>query len=203
MDFEALAMEGGFARPVLEAQSAFRALMDALARPGTSMAGFPVPGPPAPLSPEAGAVALALCDPDTPIWLDAAMREENAVAAWLGFHTGAPIVAHAAEAHFAFVADPGDLIGLENFAQGSQDYPDRSATLVLQVASLEGGPALRLAGPGIETERAIAPRPLPRHFARQWEQNNARFPRGIDVLLVCREGLIGLPRTVRIHQQEG
>lgn len=203
MDFDALAMEGGFAQPVLKAQSVFRALMDALARPGTSMAGFPQPRPPAPLSPEAGAVALALCDPDTPVWLDAAMREERAVAAWLGFHTGAPIVAHAAEAHFAFVADPADLIGLENFAQGSQEYPDRSATLVLQVASLEGGPALRLAGPGIETKETIAPWPLPRHFTRQWEQNNARFPRGIDALLVCREGLIGLPRTVRIHEEEG
>jgi len=198
---EAQTIEGGFANPVFEAQATFRALMDAMAKPGTVIQGPPLPRPPAPLTPEAGAVALALCDADTPIWLDAAMREEKAVAAWLGFQTGAPIMREPAEAHFAFVSDPACQPAFENFAQGSQEYPDRSATLILQVESFTGGDTLKLEGPGIETAAMLAPRPLPRHFVEQWAQNHARFPRGIDLILVCREGVAALPRTTKISKE--
>ena len=199
---EAATLEGGFGDPVLEAQRVFRALMDAMAKPGTVVANLPLARPPAPLSPEAGAVALALCDADTPIWLDPVLRREEAVAGWLGFQTGAPIVREPDEAHFAFVADPADLPAFENFGQGSQEYPDRSATLVLQAATLSGGEPLRLEGPGIEKERTIAPRPLPRDFIEQWRQNGARFPRGVDMILVSREGIAALPRTTRISKED-
>ncbi|WP_309086342.1 phosphonate C-P lyase system protein PhnH [Chelativorans sp.] len=198
---EAQTIEGGFAEPVFDAQAAFRALMDVMARPGTAMRDLRLPRPPAPLTPEAGAVALTLCDADTPIWLDAMLREEKQVAGWLGFQTGAPIVREPTEAHFAFVADPANLPAFENFAQGSQEYPDRSATLVLQVESLAGGEALRLEGPGIEKTATFAPRPLPRHFVEQWAQNRARFPRGIDLILVSREGIAALPRTTKISKE--
>jgi len=198
---EAETIEGGFADPVFEAQAAFRAVMDAIARPGTIARDLRLPRPPAPLTPEAGAVALTLCDADTPVWLDAALREERGVAGWLGFQTGAPIVREPADAHFAFVADPANLPAFENFAQGSQEYPDRSATLVLQVESFEGGETLKLEGPGIERVATLSPRPLPRHFVEQWAQNHARFPRGIDLILVCREGLAALPRTTKISKE--
>ncbi|WP_028032217.1 phosphonate C-P lyase system protein PhnH [Chelativorans sp. J32] len=198
---DAISVEGGFAAPVFEAQATFRAIMDAMARPGTVIRNPRLPHPPAPLTPEAGAVALALCDPDTPIWLDAALQEENAVSGWLGFQTGAPILREPAEADFVFAADPANLPAFENFAQGSQEYPDRSATLILQVDSLTGGETLKLEGPGIETFATLAPRSLPRHFVEQWAQNRARFPRGIDLILVSREGLAALPRTTRIIKE--
>lgn len=201
MTLEASALEGGFADPILDVQAVFRALMDAMARPGTRKQGFPLPNPPAPLSPEAGAVALALCDADTPIWLDAARREERTAGEWLGFQTGAPLMREPAEAHFAFVSDPANLPALENFAQGSQEYPDRSATLILQVETLTRGESLHLKGPGIETAASLAPRPLPRHFLEQWAQNSARFPRGIDLILVSHEGLAALPRTTTISKE--
>ncbi|WP_274423543.1 phosphonate C-P lyase system protein PhnH [Chelativorans sp. YIM 93263] len=201
MHLETVSVEGGLADPVLNAQSIFRALMDAMARPGTCPRGFSLPSPPAPLSPEAGAVALALCDADTPIWIDTALREEKAVAGWLGFQTGAPLVREPSEAHFAFVAEPGNLPALENFAQGSQEHPDRSATLILQVETMTRGEVLRLSGPGIATTATLSPRPLPRHFVEQWAQNRARFPRGIDLILVSCEGLTALPRTTTIRKE--
>jgi alpha-D-ribose 1-methylphosphonate 5-triphosphate synthase subunit PhnH len=199
---EAIAIQGGFAAPVFDAQATFRTLMNAMANPGGSRGGqIPLPRPPGPLSPEAAALALALCDADTPIWLDAAHREEKAVAAWLGFQTGAPIVREPAEAHFAFVADPANLPAFENFAQGSQEYPDRSATRILQVETLSAGEPLRLEGPGIETFATLCPRPLPRHFVEQWAQNHARFPRGIDLVFVSREGIAALPRTTKVIRE--
>lgn len=202
MSFYGKSIEGGFERPVFDAQSTFRAVMDALARPGTVHGSLPAARPPAPLTPEAGAVALSLCDHDTPVWLDPPLQAEEAVRAWLAFHTGAPIVTNPSEAHFVFVSDPAILISLDNFAQGTQDYPDRSATLVLQVESVTGGPAYTLEGPGIQTIARLAPSPMPRHFAEQWAQNRARFPRGVDLILVSREGIAALPRTTRITAEE-
>lgn len=194
-------IDGGFAAPVFDAQAVFRAVMDAMARPGTVQPVAALTQPPAPLSATAGAVALTLCDHDTPLWLDAGLQL-SAAKSWLAFHSGAPLAATAADAHFALVANPANLIALENFAQGTQEYPDRSTTLILQVESLTAGTPLRLEGPGIETSATIAPTPLPRHFVEQWKQNGARFPRGIDVILAAPGAVACLPRTTRIKTME-
>lgn len=194
---------GGFSSPVFDAQATFRAVMDAMARPGTVQPAKAETQPPAPLSPVSAAVALSLCDGDTPLWLDPALRQSKTVANWLGFHTGAPLVEAPADAHFALVADVAGLISLENFAQGSQEYPDRSTTLVLQVASLSAGATLLLEGPGIDGTATLAPTPLPRHFLEQWKQNHARFPRGVDLILAAPDGIACLPRSTRISTVEG
>ena len=194
---------GGFANPVFDAQAVFRAVMDAMARPGTVQPVKAETQPPQPLSATAAAIALTLCDHDTPLWLDAALTRTPAVANWLGFHTGAPLAETPADAHFVLVAEPAGLMALENFAQGTQEYPDRSTTLILQAASLSAGDGLVLQGPGIDGSAGMAPTPLPRHFVEQWKQNNARFPRGVDLILAGPEGIACLPRTTRIRKVEG
>ncbi len=93
-------------------------------------------------------------------------------------------------------------MALENFAQGTQEYPDRSTTLIFQVTSLTAGEDLLLEGPGIERVSMLAPTSLPRHFVEQWKQNRARFPRGVDLILAARDGVACLPRTTRIRQAE-
>ena len=201
--FEAVPVEGGFDNPPLASQSVFRAVMDAMARPGSIRRCLSLTVPPAPLSAVAGAVVLTLCDHDTPLWLDPALEASPDIRAWLGFHCGSPIARIPADAHFALVADAANLIALENFSQGTQEYPDRSTTLILQVASLSGGRGLLFEGPGIEATASLAPNPLPRHFSEQWRQNNARFPRGVDLILASPEGVACLPRTTRIRATEG
>ncbi|MEI5679834.1 MULTISPECIES: phosphonate C-P lyase system protein PhnH [unclassified Mesorhizobium] len=199
---ETQAIDGGFANPVFDAQAVFRAVMDAMARPGTIQPCGGLTVPPAPLSLVAGAVALTFCDNDTPLWLDPALQASAAAKHWLGFHSGAPLAHTPADAHFALVSSPAELIALENFAQGTQEYPDRSTTLILQVTSLSSGENLLLEGPGIEKAAMLAPTPLPRHFVEQWKQNRARFPRGVDVILAAPEGIACLPRTTRIKTME-
>lgn len=194
---------GGFADPVFDAQAIFRAVMDAMARPGTVQIARAETYSPQPLSATAAAIALTLCDHDTPLWLDPTLKQTQAVASWLGFHTGAPLADTPADAHFAVVGEPANLIALENFAQGTQEYPDRSTTLILQVASLSAGEGLVLEGPGIGESASFAPTPLPRHFVEQWKQNRARFPRGVDLVLAAPEGIACLPRTTRIRMSEG
>ncbi|AZO52895.1 MAG: phosphonate C-P lyase system protein PhnH [Mesorhizobium sp.] len=202
MDIAAQSIEGGFADPVFNAQTVFRAVMDAMARPGSVQ---PLPAlarPPAPLSATSGAIALALCDNDTPLWLDPALHASAAIGSWLGFHTGAPLANTPADAHFAFIATPAEMMALDGFSQGTQDYPDRSTTLILQVGDLTSGTPLLLEGPGIETSATIAPAQMPRHFVEQWKQNNKRFPRGVDIILATSEGIACLPRTTRTKTME-
>ena len=195
-------IEGGFQNPPMAAQAVFRALMDAMARPGTVQAVAPLAWPPAPLTATAAAVALTLCDHDTPLWLDQRLDASSDVRGWLGFHCGAPLTTIPADAHFVLASSPGELMALENFAQGSQEYPDRSTTLILQVDTLTRGRTLHLEGPGIEASASLSPFPLPRHFGAQWLQNRARFPRGVDLILAAPGAIACLPRTTRIFETE-
>ena len=64
---------GGFAEPVFESQATFKMLMDCMARPGTIATLKASSAPPAPMGPGAGAIALTLCDHDTPVYLSPAM----------------------------------------------------------------------------------------------------------------------------------
>jgi alpha-D-ribose 1-methylphosphonate 5-triphosphate synthase subunit PhnH len=193
------ALEAGFADPVLGAQTTFRAVMDALARPGIAQPiAFPSI-PPMPLTAELAAVALTLLDHDTAVWLDPALMEADAVCSWLAFHTGAPVTTEPADAGFALVTEAALLPALDRFAQGTDEYPDRSTTIVLAVPALEGGPALRLRGPGIRDSAVIAPVGLPVDFIAQRGENRARFPRGVDLLLTAPGLVLGLPRTTRVE----
>lgn len=196
------ALEGGFADPVEDTQAVFRAVMDAMARPATVLHVKPPVAPPAPLPPLVGALACTLADADTPLWLDPGLEQSEAVREWLVFHTGGPIVAQPAEAAFALATDGSSLPSLRGFAQGTQEYPDRSATLVLAVEAFDGGAPLTFRGPGIRGETTLAPRGLPADFAAQWTENGQRFPRGVDLVLVAGDALACLPRSARLIARE-
>lgn len=193
-----LSIEGGFADLVLGAQGVFRGTMEALARPGQAQGIGTDAAPPAPLTPELGAVALTLCDHDTLVWLDPVLRTSEAVTAWLAFHCGAPLTDEIGEATFALVTDATLVPRLEAMAQGTNEYPDRSTTVVLAAGLAET--AVVLKGPGINGElRTVLPLPNS-DFLAQWADNRARFPRGVDLLLVRNGTVTGLPRTTRISE---
>ncbi len=190
----------GFTDPVHAAQRAFRAVLDALARPGTLQAVGVDLAPPAPLTPELAAVTLALADADAPLWLDAPLAGSEAVAAYLRFHTGAPLVAEPRAAAFALIADPAACPPFAHFAQGDPAYPDRSATLVLAVDQLASEGGLVLAGPGVRGTARLRAGPLPADFAARCAENHAGFPLGVDLLLVAPACVAGLPRSTRVTE---
>jgi alpha-D-ribose 1-methylphosphonate 5-triphosphate synthase subunit PhnH len=199
-----MALSPGFAEPVLAAQSCFRAIMEASARPGqvyrlSGERGEAV-APPAPLSRGAGALALTLFDQDTPVWLDAPLCAEN-VTYWLRFHTRAPIVGDPQHAAFAILADPERAPPFDAFALGTLDYPDRSATLILQVDSLGEGRRLVLTGPGIKGRTTLHATPLPADLLQRLATNSGLFPRGIDLLLVTESSVAALPRSVTASEE--
>lgn len=194
-------LTGGFVEPVFQAQSVFKMLMDGMARPGTIQTVTPDIVPPAPLGIAAGAIGLTLCDHDTPVWLSAGLAK-SAVPQWLGFHAGAPMTTEKAEARFAFVEAGMALSTFGLFASGTQEYPDRSTTVVIELADLEGGRRLALMGPGIQSAAEIAPVGLPETFLRLWTENRALFPRGVDIVLTAGKRFLCLPRTTKITATE-
>jgi alpha-D-ribose 1-methylphosphonate 5-triphosphate synthase subunit PhnH len=188
----------GFADPVGAAQATFRAVLTAMAEPGRIMRLELALEPPRPLGLAAAAIALSLFDGDTPLWCDPASRP---AAPSLRFHTGAPLVEAPERARFALIADPGTAPSLAAFDAGSDEYPDRSATLIVAVARLGAGETLSLRGPGIPERRSFAVAGLPTGFRSEWRANHARFPRGIDVVLTAGDRLACLPRSVQIIEE--
>jgi alpha-D-ribose 1-methylphosphonate 5-triphosphate synthase subunit PhnH len=183
---------------VLSAQSTFRSVMDAMARPGTVQHIRAAAGTPAPLMRGTAAIALTLFDHDTPIWLDRTMSATPDVGKWLKFHTSAPIVTDSSIASFALIGDPTNLPALDCFAFGSSEYPDRSTTLILQVEGLHDGPAVELQGPGIDGTAVLRASIRPRDLFERLSINAALFPRGIDVMLVHDDSVVAIPRTTRL-----
>ena len=191
----------GFPDSVRDSQTVFRAIMDAVARPGLAVALNKAPEAPAPLARATGAIALTLLDFETPVWLDANVLAGEA-AAWLRFHCGCPLTSETHEAAFAFITRPEDGPPLSAFNAGDAKYPDRSTTVVIQVPDLDGGRPVRLKGPGIKGDRTIAPQGLPGDFWEQVADNNSTFQFGVDVILASGDLLMGLPRSLHI-QPEG
>lgn len=188
----------GFADKVLSAQSTFRSVMDAMARPGSVQRIVPMAGTPDTVMRGTAAIALTLFDHDTPLWLDARMSESSDVVKWLKFHTGAPVVQDASIASFALISDGSALPPLERFALGTNEYPDRSTTLILQVDGLGSGRSFELRGPGIDGAATLHASIKPFDLFERLRMNEPLFPRGIDVVLVADDAVVAIPRTTRV-----
>jgi alpha-D-ribose 1-methylphosphonate 5-triphosphate synthase subunit PhnH len=183
------AMTGGFGDAPVQSARAFRAALSALARPGrieTISGGFA----PVPVSTAAATLLLTLCDRETPLHL-APGHDGQSVRDWVAFHIGAPLV-EPGDAMFA-VGRWQALKPLDAYLLGTSEYPDRSATLIVEVDSLAAtGATLR--GPGIKTEARLS---LPETQA--FRANRALFPLGLDFYFTSADRLAALPRTTIVE----
>lgn len=193
-----------FANPVHDSQQVFRIVLEALSRPGRVLS-VPVLPPqevlPQGLPSVLAALALTLCDSDTPLWLAPALNTEP-VRQWLRFSCSCPLTNEPNAAAFALIDTPAGLPALHTFAQGEAAYPDRSTTLM--VAGLSFSPQCQgfsLRGPGIKDSQHLPCHGLPADFAEEWASNTAVYPLGVDILLCAETQLAGLPRTSRMSPQ--
>lgn len=196
---EATLIGAGFADPVFQSQAAFRALLAALSEPGLVQeipVGFAAP---AGLEPATAIALLTLADYETPIWLPAELRD-GAAGAWLRFHCGAQLVDDPAEAVFAVIDGAVEAPALSAFNPGTDQFPDRSTTVLVQCAGFADGEVVSLSGPGIPGERRIAPRGLRAGFWAEVAANGARYPLGIDLILSHGGAVLGLPRSTEIRE---
>jgi alpha-D-ribose 1-methylphosphonate 5-triphosphate synthase subunit PhnH len=126
-----------FASPVFDSQRTFRELLQAMARPAAPRLLPVLPPAPAPISPAAMAIVLTLCDATTSVWLQ---RPTDEAVRHVRFHAGLRIVEQPHEADFAVITDAASMPPLDAFAHGDLRYPDRSASLIVQVSSMNASP---------------------------------------------------------------
>ncbi|MEO0380496.1 MAG: phosphonate C-P lyase system protein PhnH [Pseudomonadota bacterium] len=185
MDHASLA--GGFSDPPHQSADAFRAVMQAMARPGRI---YDLGGAVAPalLSIAAGTVIMTLCDSETGVHL-ADDYDVPEVRDWITFHTCAPLVGPEAA---TFVVGPWDRISLDALPLGTAEYPDRSATVIVEMPSLATtGATLR--GPGIKHAAHLN---LP--DIATFQRNAALFPLGLDFMFTSGAQIAALPRTTKV-----
>lgn len=188
----------GFTHESYGSQAVFRTALEALSHPGRPLAlpldtGLPHQGHGA-----AAALLLGLLDADTSLWLSPRLAGSDA-ANWLRFHTGCTGVSTPQEAQFLWVALGDDMPPLQHLRQGTHEYPDQSATCVLEVSQiLPDTPGWTFQGPGILGQQKLALRGLPADFHEQWVQNHAGFPCGVDMFLSSATHIVGLPRTTQL-----
>jgi len=186
----------GLADPPHDAQRLFRAVLDAISHPGRVVELIDAPAGPSGVGPAATGCLLTLADRDTPLWLGPAYDHE-AVRDYLRFHTGAPLVADRAQATFALLSP--EVAEFDGFAIGTDSYPDRSATLVIEVAALGSGATRRWRGPGIDGASRVAIDGPGDRFWQAWNENHALFPCGVDILFVAGRQLAALPRSIAVE----
>jgi alpha-D-ribose 1-methylphosphonate 5-triphosphate synthase subunit PhnH len=190
-------MRAGLAEPVADGVRIFRVVLDAMAHPGRILAVPATAEAPPPLHAAAAALCLTLVDFETPLWVDGMAATPEAVE-YLRFHCGCAFVGEPARARFGLVADPRRMPGFEAFALGTDEYPDRSATLIIQVEALRPVAGRHLAGPGIERQADLDVRGVPESFWAEVQRNHSRFPRGVDLILAAPDVIAALPRTTRV-----
>jgi alpha-D-ribose 1-methylphosphonate 5-triphosphate synthase subunit PhnH len=189
----------GFTDPVFQSQAAFRAVLAALSEPGTMQSVSGAILPPDGLCAATATALLTLADYETPIFLPQQLRDGPA-GAWLRFHCGAAILDAPTGAVFAVIDGASATPPLAAFDPGYDQFPDRSATVLVQCAALTGGGIVTLSGPGIAGSRNIAPQGLRPGFWAEVAANAEIYPLGVDLILSCGDALIGLPRTTRIEE---
>lgn len=199
----------GFDDPVTESQAVFRCALEALSMPGRAVDMPAVAQRPAIGHSAAALLMLALLDSDCTLWLSASLRNSD-TQAWLRFHTGCRCVDDVAQARFVWLAAGDAWPSLATMNAGSDEYPDQSATCVMEIKKVtevtkvneaklpSSGDSWCLSGPGINGSKGVSMDGLPDDFYAQWQANHAAFPRGVDVFLATSTQLLGLPRSTRL-----
>ena len=182
--------------PAHDNQRIFRAILLTMSHPGTVTVLGNWTKPPKGLHPAAAASCLALVDMDTPLWLGQTVPMD--IQTYLRFHCGCPFATRPQDAAFGLVLDGQTLPDLAQFHPGDIEYPDRSATLIIQVKSLDVGKGIRLSGPGIKGDTLLHVDGLHTYFWQALQRNSQRFPLGFDVILTTETEIVSLPRTVQV-----
>jgi alpha-D-ribose 1-methylphosphonate 5-triphosphate synthase subunit PhnH len=142
------------------------------------------------------AILLTLADTDTPVCLVGAAAEE--LGSLLRFHCGCPLAAHPQNGALGLISEPVFACRAFEFPIGTEEYPDTSATVILEVSSLVGGPRRTIKGPGIRSSVEFAPA-VHAEFWSAWHTNTQLYPCGIDIIFTCANQIAALARSSRLE----
>ncbi|BBG30392.1 phosphonate C-P lyase system protein PhnH [Zymobacter palmae] len=187
----------GFSDSVIGTQHCFRRVAVAMSEPGTRVQVPDVAGTNT-VSAAASAVLLTLTSHDTPLFIDPSF-DDDALIQLLKLHTNPPLVTNPQEAQFALLNGREGVCDPSAFFCGTDEAPERSATLIVDVEQLTSFHELMLTGPGISTYRVISP-VLPLALEGYLCSRPHAFPLGIDVIVTSGDELIAIPRTTQVEE---
>ena len=193
-------MTGGGGFESAQLATAFRSILDAMARPARPVAVAAAPADRredvGPMSAAAATTLRVLADPGARVWLGAS-SQVDAVDRFIRFHAGGAPVADPSQAAFCY----GRWSELAALATpiGTPERPDLSATLIVEVDGFAAGPAARLSGPGFDAPRTLAVDGVDDGFWAYAAANAAQFPLGVDFILCAGDRLVGLPRSAKVE----
>ena len=188
----------GFAAPVHDAQSMFRVVLQAMSHPGEVIPVTDLPDAPAPLNKASAAICLSLVDFETPLWADGEIAASGQALSHVRFHCGCPVTPDPKAARTALISNVARLGDLGRFNIGTDERPDQSTTVIVQVDGFTPGKGRRLRGPGIETVNRLDVLSAGDAFWDGVRANAQLFPCGVDLILTTDDAVVCLPRTVQV-----
>jgi alpha-D-ribose 1-methylphosphonate 5-triphosphate synthase subunit PhnH len=176
-----------------ESHRIFRAVLDALSRPG-----IPAQIPDNPL-PRVLLPVMALADLEAPV---AVIEEGGEYAELVRTVTGAAIV-EPTRARIVGVTRCLSEGELTTLCRGTILAPEAGALTFLTVPDLESGPRWTLTGPGIDGRQTVRISGLPADFLAARRILVGGFPTGVDFVFVTPDGrAVGLPRTTHVIEED-
>ncbi|MDP4823031.1 MAG: phosphonate C-P lyase system protein PhnH [Aestuariivirgaceae bacterium] len=182
--------------PAIASAEAFRVILDAMARPGR-ISNLGDVQDMLPLVNSTWTVLLTLCDHATGVFLPADYAASSVISA-LQFHAGARIVADPAQAAFVLAKASDATALLAACDMGSPEYPDRSATLIIQCNELNHN-GVTLSGPGIQTTQGFGAVGMDAGFWQALSERRQYYPRGTDLFFTAPGQISAIPRSTRIE----
>jgi alpha-D-ribose 1-methylphosphonate 5-triphosphate synthase subunit PhnH len=177
--------------PVHDTRGCFRALVDAMSRPGTITE--------SPTEPASYAVLATLVDHEVTLY-SPDDRIKTALA-----NEGRLTEAARDRADIVHAPDPG-ACPVGNLSRGSLKEPSDGATVVYRVDGLrsesempENGPELILSGPGVDGRQRLGVEGFTPADARALSATQNSYPRGVDAILTTERKIAALPRSVELE----
>ena len=180
-------------------QRTFRALLDAMARPGTIRV---LPASPGAEGPWATVLTVmqSLLDHEVTFCVEA---DDRSVHEQILRRTGARS-ASLDQADFVVTDAAHAAATITAAREGDLEAPERSATVIVRADHVgEGATQAVLSGPGIASVVPLALDGVTAEALRALVERNAAFPNGIDTVFVDTEGRVTcLPRSTRIELED-
>ena len=185
---------------VHDAQSQFRVLLDAMARPGkiNYLKDLPISVPEG-LNKSSGIIAFSLLNTDTHFFV-AQRAQSETIIDYIYLNTHAAI-GSVDTADYVFIDGQENAELLHHTKTGSLNYPEDSASIIIDVIEISpthqnASLQIKLKGPGIETEKTVFVKGINKEILEIAQEQNSEFPKGIDLIITDKKNaILCIPRS--------
>lgn len=185
---------------VFDTQTAFRSIMQALARPGQlqKLDAMKKLNPPKPLNAATACIGLTLMSQDSLFHVEEQQFPQG--KEYFSVNTSARFC-EISEAAFLYIQGQDSTATIAKAHTGLLEYPETSATVIIDVMAMSEEPmadalALNMQGPGVLDEKTVFIKGINPEILGMIQAKNGEYPLGIDVFMTDKKNqVLGIPRT--------